>query len=52
MCSRFDTIPVCDGRTERQMEMDGTVVASTALAMQCAVKTLWYSYEQFTEHMS
>ena len=31
-CSRFDTIPACDRRRDRQT--DGIVVASTALAMR------------------
>ena len=37
ICSRFDTIPACDGRTDAQT--DGIAVASTALAMRRAVKT-------------
>jgi len=37
MCRRFDTIPTCDGRTDRRT--DGIAVASTALAMRRAVKT-------------
>ena len=32
MCRRFDAIPACDGRTDRQA--DGIAVASTALAMR------------------
>jgi len=31
-CRRFDTIPACDGRTDRQT--DGIAVANTALAMR------------------
>jgi len=31
-CRRFDTIPVCDGRTDRRT--DGIAVANTALAMR------------------
>jgi len=45
MCCRFDTIPACDGRTDRQTngQTDGIAIASTALAMRAlrrAVKTL------------
>ena len=35
-CSRFDTIPACDGRT------DGIAIASTALAKRRNVKTVAY----------
>ena len=40
MCRRFDTIPACDRRTDRQT--DGIAIASTTLAMRAlrrAVKT-------------
>ena len=40
MCRRFDTIPACDGRTDRRT--DGIAVANTALAIPAlrrAVKT-------------
>jgi len=45
MCRRFDTIPACDGRTDRRTDgqTDGIAVANTALAMRAlrrAVKTL------------
>jgi len=52
-CSHFDTIPACDERTDRrtdgQTQADGTVVASTALAMQRAVKTVAMSFRNKTE---
>ena len=40
MCRRFDTIPACDGQTDRQTDRrtdgqtDGIAVANTALAMR------------------
>jgi len=40
MCRRFDTIPACDGRTDRQTDgqtdrrTDGIAVANIALAMR------------------
>jgi len=43
-CRRFDTIPACDGRTDRQT--DRTAVTSTALAM----RALWRAVNSVKIH--
>ena len=45
-CRRFDTIPACDGRTDRQRDgrtdgqTDGIAVANTALAMRAFARAV------------
>jgi len=41
MCRHIDTIPACDGQTDRRLDgqTDGIAVASTSLAKRRAVKS-------------
>ena len=50
MCCRFDTIPVCDRRTDRWTDgqTDGIAISSTALAMRALRRAVKINIVLFT----